>query len=274
MSNPSAVPTTDSADGGHTKPAVRKAASTTQDVSPPHCKAGLHPATAANLDKRGRCKLCQRAWFKDRWRKLHPEVRKPPGWDGTLDYFFRAGLIQIQGRHWIWRGKVNSVTGRPVFENYGRRARSVARLIWAAAGREPVPDSDILVQEPKRCQDLLCVQPECYKHVPKGNNLPTEARKRIRRETHARRPYVPLEKRILRRVAKDDTGCWRWLGPFTKGRGGTKRPYFIVRDNLRRGNRTVSVRRFLYERVIGPIPVGHVLYHRTDRLMLCSNSDE
>lgn len=251
--------------------AVAGEASETQDVAPLLCKAGKHPASPENFDKRGRCKLCQREWFKERWRRLHPERRKSPSWDGTLDQFFQLGLIKVSGRHWLWRGKVNRHTKRPAFGQFGRRAVSVARILWGVTGHPPIPEENILIQNTDLCRESLCVHPDCHRSVPKGMNLSTEDRQRITRKSAGKRRYLTLDKRIQRRIAKDDTGCWRWLGTFLESARGTKRPYFIFRDKT---NRTISVRRFVYERVKGKIPLQHVLYHRSDMKTLCSHPDE
>ena len=242
----------------------------TQDGPPLLCKSGKHPATAENLDKRSRCKLCQREWFKERWRRLHPKPRKSPSWDGTLEQFLKLGLIESRGKHWYWRGKVNRQTQRPAFGKYGRHSGGVARILWGVTGREPIPEGNILVQNTELCQHQLCVNPDCYRVIPKALGISTRVRT-AQLKSVLSRPYLALDKRILKRVARDDTGCWRWLGAFTRTGGNNKRAYFIFRDKT---NRTINVRRFLYERANGKIPPKHVLRHHSDKRWMCSHPEE
>jgi hypothetical protein len=234
------------------------------------CKAGKHSASAENLDKRGRCKLCQREWFKERWRRLHPVERKSPSWDGTLEQFFKLRLIEIRGPHWLWRGRVNRRTLRPAFGKYGRHAGGLARVLWNATGREPIPEGNILVQNSELCPHMLCVNPGCYRVIPKATAISAQVRA-ARLKSVSSQSYLTLERRILKRITRDDTGCWRWLGAFTRVAANNKRAYFVFRNTT---NRTINVRRYLYERTRGKIPPQHVLCHHADKQYTCSNPEE
>jgi hypothetical protein len=68
-------------------------------------------------------------------------------------------------------------------------------------------------------------------------------------------------RRIPPRYSVDpSTGCWIWLG--TRNSEG----YGQIRERLDGGRgRTVKAHRFMYERLVGPIPVGRQLDH------LCRN---
>lgn len=63
-----------------------------------------------------------------------------------------------------------------------------------------------------------------------------------------------LLRRFWRKVVKADNGCWLWTGGHTKGGYG----------RFWDGTRKVLPNRFLYERVIGPIPEGLLLCHTCD----------
>lgn len=70
-----------------------------------------------------------------------------------------------------------------------------------------------------------------------------------------RPPRDPLE-RVMERVVKQADGCWLWTGPrMAKGYGITK-----VGSRLD-GTYAQLVHRIVYERMVGPIPVGLQIDH-------------
>lgn len=238
-----------------------------EDLPPPFCQAG-HPDTPENRDAQGCCLLCRRHSEKQ-WRRPEPQPiksKRPPRWDGTIQHLWKLKLIEVQGQHWLWRGKVNRRTKRPAFGKYGRSSRSVAWLVWDLTDHDPIADRYLLVQNREICQESLCVQPDCHGPVLKGMHSSPQSRKKANERSCARWANVSLEKRILKRIIKDDTGCWRWNGQFRRCSRDSKRAIILFRK------RTISVRRFLYKRAKGEIPAGHVLCHRTDRV--CSHPDE
>lgn len=61
-----------------------------------------------------------------------------------------------------------------------------------------------------------------------------------------------LPERLSRRIQVDQHQCWLWQGATVKGGYG----------NLRFGNRTFLVHRFVFELLVGPVPDGFELHHR------------
>ena len=172
-----------------------------QDSPPSLCKAGKHSATAENVDKRGRCKLCQREWFKERWRRLHPVERKSPSWDGTLEQFFKLGLIKIREPHWLLarQRSIAEPCALHIWKVRQACRRSGPGTVGARPGASRFRKLKILVQDSERCQHMLCVNPGCYRVIPKATAISTGPGRSIE-ERVSSQPYVTLERRILERI--------------------------------------------------------------------------
>ena len=69
------------------------------------------------------------------------------------------------------------------------------------------------------------------------------------------------EERLMRRVCKDDNGCWIWMGS-TSGR----HEYGTIFVN----GKPLKTHRFAYELFVGPIPDGMVIDHKC-RVHRCCN---
>lgn len=65
-------------------------------------------------------------------------------------------------------------------------------------------------------------------------------------------------------IPEPNTGCWLYAGNWDTGNGYGKVRY--------KGKQTV-IHRAVYEELVGPIPVHHVLDHRVCLVRACSNPD-
>ena len=73
---------------------------------------------------------------------------------------------------------------------------------------------------------------------------------------------IPIEERIMRRVVKDENGCWNWQGAMICGYGtisvGAK------------GQGCKRTHRAMYEVMVGPIPEGLDLDHLCHNTAFCN----
>jgi len=163
--------------------------------------------------------------------------RSPDGcwiWTGTLD---RTGYGRLNvGRH-----------------DDGRRLSQAAhRFVWEQT-RGPIEPGLVLDH---RCRTRACVNPDHLEPVEHLENLRRGARKGrsdhpspTYRRRYPRDPATPWE-RLWRRVLVMPDGCWLWQGAQTTGYGSAWN-----------GVRTVLTHRWVYERLVGPVPEGLVLDH-------------
>jgi hypothetical protein len=69
-----------------------------------------------------------------------------------------------------------------------------------------------------------------------------------------------LKTRLLRRIVKQDNGCWIWTGArSTNGQG-----------NIRVADKLYGVHRLAHQLWLGPIPQGHRVRHRCSNLACCN----
>lgn len=88
----------------------------------------------------------------------------------------------------------------------------------------------------------------------------------MKRHGGNRPPVDPLV-RLMRRVDKDAPGgCWIFTGPTCR------KGYGRISVEPGKGERGVAVHRLSYERMVGPIPEGHVVHH-VCRVKRCVNPD-
>lgn len=70
-----------------------------------------------------------------------------------------------------------------------------------------------------------------------------------------------FEELIGRRIKVDDrTGCWLWTGKVAGAGYGQA----VVKGSL------VSVHRFVFETLVGPIPPGHHVHHDCETKLCCN----
>lgn len=69
--------------------------------------------------------------------------------------------------------------------------------------------------------------------------------------------------RFLRRIVRSPfTGCWLWAGALSRWK---REPWDGGYGQFKVDGRVVRAHRWLYERVVGPVPSGQVLLHTCDR---------
>ena len=80
--------------------------------------------------------------------------------------------------------------------------------------------------------------------------------------------YVPLRERIERKISRDPSGCWLWLGGLSNGYGCMTAGW----QYEPKPRRTTLVYRLLYEEKYGLVPIGLELDHKC-RVRRCVNPD-
>ena len=231
------------------------------------CKAGKHPLAPENRTRNRHCKLCKREQERERYSrtKVLKAGKSCPRWNGTVVHLFQLNWIHIEDGHWIWRHSINKVTNRPSLGWQGQTQNPV-RLIWRSAGNPVIPTGHILCRNVARCNQQLCVHPAHHHVLKRGAHLPRDVRKKGPRTLRARWAAVDLDSEIAKRIRRDDTRCWRWVGSFT--RKENELPLAIFRFH----GKPVGIRTHLWERARGKIPATHFLRH-TDK-NICSSPQE
>jgi hypothetical protein len=235
--------------------------------APALCKAGKHPFTRHNRTKRGHCRLCQREKERERYLRTRAlKARKScPRWNGTVVHLFQLKWVRIEVGHWIWQHSVNKPTKRPSLGWKGRYWNP-ARLIWETSGNPAIPTGHVLARNVDRCSQQLCVHPAHHHILKRGAHLPEGARKKGPQILRARWASTDLDSEIAKRIRRDDTKCWRWVGSFAGKAHKLRRAVFCFRGN------SIGIRTYLWGRAGGKVPATHFLRH-TDR-NICSSPDE
>jgi hypothetical protein len=235
--------------------------------APAVCKAGKHLLSPENRTRNRHCRLCKRELERDRYHrtKVLKNGKSCPRWNGTVVHLFHLQWILIERGHWIWQHSVNRVSKRPSLGWKGRNQNPV-RLIWESAGNPPVPSGHVLGRNLARCNQQLCVHPAHHHVLKRGAHLPQDVRKKGSRKLRERWASVGLDSEITKRIRRDDTKCWRWVGSFA--RAGDELPRAVFRFR----GKSVNIRTYLWERARTEVPTTHFLRH-TGR-NVCSSPEE
>jgi len=133
--------------------------------------------------------------------------------------------IEKQGNGcWIWNGSRTCGYGSLSLSNKTYYAHRLAYELWVG----PIPKGHWVLH---RCRNPMCINPQ---HLYTNENL---------------------EARLLRRIEKQEDGCWLWQGTTKKGYG-----------RLEISGHLHGAHRVAYELWIEPIPKGLQILH------LCGNS--
>jgi hypothetical protein len=234
--------------------------------SPALCKAGKHLLSPENRTKNRHCRLCNREHDRERYRRTRvlKSGKSCPRWNGTVVHLFELKRIRIEYGHWIWQHTINKVTNRPLM-SWNGQYENPARLIWTSAGNPIIPRGHVLSRDLTRCNQQLCVHPAHHHVLKRGANLTPEVRKKGPQTLRLRWAAVDLNCEIAKRIRRDDTGCWRWVGSFSRKQNQLPRAVFCFRGNK------IGIRTYLWERAQAKIPVTHFLQH-IDKS--CSSPDE
>ena len=231
------------------------------------CKAGKHTLSPENRTRNSHCRLCKREQERERYlrTKALKTGKSCPRWNGTVVHLFQLKWVRVVDRHWIWQHSINKGTRRPSLGWRGRTQNPV-RLIWESVGNPVIPTGYVLCRNVARCNQQLCVHPGHHHVLKRGAHLPQDARKKGPQKLRARWAAVGLDSEIAKRIRRDDTKCWRWVGSFARKENELPLAVFRFRG------KSIGIRAYLWERARGKVPTTHFLRH-TDK-NICSAPDE
>jgi hypothetical protein len=165
-----------------------------------------------------------------------PKPSATPKWSGYRKARLKTRLlkriVKQSGGCWLWTG-ARTADGHGALHISGKTyyVHRLAYELWVG----PIPERMWILH---RCDTPLCCNP---KHL------------------YASRTKASVEARLLRKIEKQEGGCWLWQGNVEKGYGAIE-----IADHR------CAVHRVAYELWVEPIPKGLQVQHLCDNRRCCN----